>query len=100
MYRIQIYVQKIINENEATSKNAFTQKKLMLPTIVKWIESGIIICSSGVGVSLSPNRHPNLRAMLCWDEITAKFSRRLSRKCPFVCHEITCLKERFKYFGG
>lgn len=38
-------------------------------------EKGILICSSGVGVSITANRHPDVRAALCWNAELAKYSR-------------------------
>lgn len=38
-------------------------------------EKGILICSSGVGVSITANRHPDVRAALCWNSELAKYSR-------------------------
>lgn len=39
-------------------------------------EWGIIICGSGIGVSIAVNRFPHIRAVLASDETTAKLSRR------------------------
>lgn len=38
-------------------------------------EKGIIMCGSGIGVSISANRFPKIRAALCWDSFSAKLSR-------------------------
>ena len=37
---------------------------------------GILICGSGVGVSIVANKYPRVRAALCLDEETAEWSRR------------------------
>ena len=37
---------------------------------------GILICGSGIGMSICANKVPGIRAALCHDEITAEFSRR------------------------
>ena len=36
---------------------------------------GIIICGSGIGVSMSANKHKRVRSALCWNKETAKLSR-------------------------
>ncbi len=37
---------------------------------------GLLICGSGIGVSIAANRHPHLRAALCWDATSAALCRR------------------------
>lgn len=36
---------------------------------------GILICGTGIGISIAANRNPNIRAALCHDEYTARMSR-------------------------
>lgn len=36
---------------------------------------GVLICGSGIGISIAANRHKNIRAALCDSEIYAKLSR-------------------------
>ena len=36
---------------------------------------GILICGSGIGMSMSANKHKNIRAALCYDIKSAKLSR-------------------------
>ena len=36
---------------------------------------GLLICGSGVGMSMAANRYPGIRAALCADEFTARVSR-------------------------
>jgi ribose 5-phosphate isomerase B len=38
-------------------------------------ERGVIVCGTGIGVSIAANRHPGVRAALAWDESTARLSR-------------------------
>jgi ribose 5-phosphate isomerase B len=37
---------------------------------------GILICGTGIGMSMSANRHPGIRAALCHDAYTAEMARR------------------------
>lgn len=37
--------------------------------------SGILICGSGIGISIAGNRHAHLRVALCHDVTSAKLSR-------------------------
>ena len=36
---------------------------------------GIVVCGTGIGVSIAANRHPKVRAALCHDTVTARLSR-------------------------
>lgn len=38
-------------------------------------EKGVIICGTGVGISISANKVPGIRAALCTDSFTARMSR-------------------------
>ncbi len=38
-------------------------------------ETGVLICGTGIGMSLSANRHPGVRAALCHDAYTAEMAR-------------------------
>jgi ribose 5-phosphate isomerase B len=38
-------------------------------------ERGILLCGSGVGMTILANKFPGIRAVLCLDEETARFSR-------------------------
>jgi ribose 5-phosphate isomerase B len=38
-------------------------------------ERGILVCGTGIGVSIAANRHPGVRAAVAYDEETARLSR-------------------------
>ena len=38
-------------------------------------EKGIVICGSGIGISIAANRFPQIRAALCTDSTMARLSR-------------------------
>lgn len=39
------------------------------------VERGILICGTGIGMSIVANKFPSIRAALCYDLFTAKMSR-------------------------
>ncbi len=39
-------------------------------------DAGILLCGSGIGMSMAANRHPNVRAALCTTELHARLARR------------------------
>lgn len=39
-------------------------------------ERGVLLCGSGIGMSITANKVPGVRAALCHDELTAQMSRR------------------------
>lgn len=39
-------------------------------------ERGVLICGTGIGMSMAANRHPGVRAALCHDAFTAELARR------------------------
>ena len=40
------------------------------------VERGILICGTGIGMSMAANRHAGVRAALCHDAYTAEMARR------------------------
>lgn len=38
-------------------------------------EMGLIVCGSGIGISIAANRHPGIRAALCWNPEVATLAR-------------------------
>jgi ribose 5-phosphate isomerase B len=39
-------------------------------------ERGVLVCGTGIGMCMSANRHPGVRAALCHDGLTAELARR------------------------
>lgn len=54
---------------------------------------GILVCGSGIGMSIAINRDPRIRAALCHDEYTARMSREHNDA------NVLCLGERVLGFG-
>jgi ribose 5-phosphate isomerase B len=38
-------------------------------------KAGVVICGTGIGISIAANRHPGVRAALVHDEMTARMAR-------------------------
>lgn len=63
------------NGNESVDYPDYAEK------LSDWIEKnpgnmGILICGSGIGMSIAANRNPNIRAALCHDGLSASLSRK------------------------
>lgn len=43
--------------------------------LVGRFDRGILVCGTGVGMAISANRHPGIRAVNCSDTFTARYSR-------------------------
>lgn len=38
-------------------------------------ENGVLVCGTGIGISIAANKHKGIRAAVCSDEFSAKFTR-------------------------
>ena len=50
--------------------------KVATAVIAGEAQTGILICGTGIGMSMTANRHPGVRAALCHDAFTAEMARR------------------------
>jgi len=50
-------------------------KKVSEAVSNKTVDRGILICGTGIGMSIVANRYPQVRAALCHDHFTAQMSR-------------------------
>lgn len=50
---------------------------------------GILLCGSGNGVAITANKHPHIRAALCWDDEIASLARKHNNA------NILCIPARF-----
>ena len=49
--------------------------RLVIEVLDGRAERGILICGTGIGMSMAANRHPGIRAALCHDAYTAEMAR-------------------------
>ena len=56
-------------------------------------DRAILICGSGIGMSIVANKYPGVRAALCHDELTAEMSRR-HNDANVLCLSADLLGER------
>ena len=56
-------------------------------------EFGILICGSGIGISIAANRHKNVRAALCHNTKVAKLAR-LHNDANVLCLGARIVKEK------
>jgi ribose 5-phosphate isomerase B len=40
------------------------------------IDAGVLVCGTGVGMAMSANRHPGVRAVVCSEPLSARMARR------------------------
>lgn len=55
---------------------------------------GILICNTGIGMSIAANRHRNIRAALCNNERDAQSSREHNNANVLVIGSINCSPEK------
>jgi len=85
-FKLKEEIKKYLDEKkiEYTDKGAFSEESVDYPTIAKEVakevsenkaDVGILICRSGIGMSMCANKFKNVRCALCYEEQTAKFAR-------------------------
>ena len=79
-------IKKYLEEKEIQYKDlgCMSEERVDYPNIAKEVakevqakncEKGILICRSGIGMSIVANKFKGIRCVLCYDEFTAKYSR-------------------------
>jgi len=48
----------------------------LLANKIKQNDFGVLICGSGIGISIAANRHKNIRCALCNESLSAKLARK------------------------
>ncbi|KKP24766.1 MAG: Ribose 5-phosphate isomerase B [candidate division TM6 bacterium GW2011_GWF2_28_16] len=63
-----------VNNSQSTDYPIYAKKVANLIK-EKQVDLGILICGSGVGMSIAANRFHGIYAALCWNEVVAKASK-------------------------
>ncbi len=88
---------KMIKDYGTFSKDSVDYPDFAHP-VAKAVESGeaafgVLLCGSGIGVSITANKHQGVRAALCWGEEIAELSRKHNNA------NIICIPARFVIDG-
>ena len=85
-YKLKEEIKKYLDEKEIKYKDfgCMNEERVDYPNIAKEVakcvqskqcEKGILICKSGIGMSIVANKYKGIRCTLCHNEFTAKYSR-------------------------
>lgn len=85
-YQLKEEIKKYLEEKEINYKDlgCMNEERVDYPNIAKAVakevqakkcEKGILICRSGIGMSIVANKFKGIRCTLCHDEFTAKYAR-------------------------
>jgi ribose 5-phosphate isomerase B len=84
-YELKEFVKNYLVEKgvEVEDKGAYSLESVDYPDFAKKVSEavleenilGILICGTGIGVSIAANRHPGVRAALCQTEFGARMAR-------------------------
>ncbi len=85
-FKLKEEIKKYLDEKEIAyeDKGCYSEESVDYPTIAKEVASevskkkeniGILICRSGIGMTICANKFKNVRCALCYQENTAKFAR-------------------------
>jgi len=68
-------VEDIGTQSEASCDYPDFAHEVAKSVLAQKSERGILVCGTGVGMSIAANRHRGIRAVVCSDTYTAKLSR-------------------------
>ena len=85
-YKLKVEIKKYLSEKEIEYKDmgCMSEERVDYPNIAKEVakevqskncEKGILICRSGIGMSICANKFKGIRCTPCHNEYTAKYSR-------------------------
>ena len=85
-YKLKEEIKKYLEEKEIPYKDlgCMNEERVDYPNIAKEVarevqskksDQGILICRSGIGMSMVANKFKGVRCTLCYDEFTAKYAK-------------------------
>ena len=85
-YRLKEEIKKYLDEKNIEYKDlgCFNEERVDYPNVAEEVaeevqskkcDKGILICRSGIGMSIVANKFKGIRCALCYDEFTAKYAR-------------------------
>lgn len=103
-YHLKEMIRELVSDlgHEAQDMGCYSTASVDYPDIARMVselvdtgavERGILICGTGIGMSMAANRYAHVRAALCHDHYTARMSREHNDA------NILCLGERVIGFG-
>jgi ribose 5-phosphate isomerase B len=86
-YRVKQKIVDYLNQNghSCNDVGTYSDQSVDYPDIAQAVsrdvyggesDRGILICGTGIGMAITANKYPGIRAASCHDEITAEMSRR------------------------
>jgi ribose 5-phosphate isomerase B len=98
-YRLKEMIRVLVSDlgHEVQDMGCYSTVSVDYPEIARMVcelvdtgavERGILICGTGIGMSMAANRYAHVRAALCHDHYTARMSREHNNA------NILCLGER------
>ncbi|THB79800.1 MAG: ribose 5-phosphate isomerase B [Desulfobulbaceae bacterium] len=85
-YRLKVYLKSLLEElgYEVIDVGCQSESSVDYPDFASLVcesvltdkaGAGILVCGTGIGMSMAANRQPGIRAALCHNEYTARMSR-------------------------
>lgn len=83
-FELKEYLRAIFEEQQFIDLGCFSEDRVDYPDFGKKAadiiangeaDCGILVCGSGIGISIAANRNPKIRSALCHSEETAKLAR-------------------------
>ena len=73
--RAEVTVEDLGTQSDASVDYPDYAHKLATGILARTWERGILVCGTGVGMSIAANRHAGIRCVVCSDTYTARLSR-------------------------